>query len=375
MKVKILNEEPYGDLICSHMLQEFPSVSIMNDCELVEALSRLIVGTKEVRYGCLPSPEALVVLRKTIRNAIESNVPIPILVPWGSIKANFSASIDIAEVSAIQRVITLSHQIKEYYSVGAEVVIRVEDTSGYTLFTLEGDQEMIKANIDSYSRDMVTLVKTLDPSNVVRVQLESEMKHAENFNDSFNFIQPLIQQYLNDSSTLIQFAPDKVEELSSFQKLKELGWRGVISLEQRSHYMSAYSKLYSDWNESQLIKRLSLYFAGAWARHTLQMTGKQSYWNNGFIQLAFIPPIKGLPEGYNYNYVYYRTLPLSEARTHISPWRAKGYFKINGNELQYKLTSFNDIELIAQLTPVKLVITNEEKNTIVIISTDYLLES
>jgi hypothetical protein len=374
MKTKILTEEPYGELLCSHINKRFPAVTKLTKFELVDVISNLIIGTKEIRYGSLPVPEHAIVIREAIRLAIEQNKPIPIVVPWGSIKADFSATLDIAELSAIQRLIQLSVTVKEYYPTGVEIVIRVEDTSGYTLFVLEGDQQKIISNIDSYSTDMKKLVQILSKDGSVRVQLESEMERALQFNKVFYELLPLMRRYLVNTWDMIKEYSSNVIKMHSYIALQQNGWKGIISWEQRMHYINTYERLYPNWSLDMYIERLALYFTGAWTRHQLGMTGKQEYWDK-FIQLAFIPPIKGLPEGYNYNYVYHRTLPLSEARTHISPWRAKGYLKINGNEIHHKLLTFGDTETIGRLIPVQIEISDESSDAKVVINADYLLES
>jgi hypothetical protein len=376
MKTQILNqEEPYAELLCSHVKKEFPQVVKLTTFELMDVLANTLIGTKEIRYGSLPIPESSVTIRTAIRAAIENNLPIPVLVPWGSIKADFSATLDIAELTAIQRLINLAKITKEYYSNGLEIVIRVEDTSGYTLFTLEENLEKIKENINLYSSDMKRLVQILSKDGQeISVQLESEMDNAFQFNTIFNTHLSLIEQYLFESWDNVKEYPINTSKMDSYKLLSSLGWKGIISWEQRMHYIEAYERIYPNWKLETHIKRLALYFTGAWTRSLLGMTGKQKHWDK-FVQLSFTPPIKGVPEGYNYNYVYHRTLPLSEARTHISPWRAKGYLKINGNEIHHKVTSFNDKDTNERLTPIKMEIYNEEQNLSVIINTDYLLES
>lgn len=374
MKTIITNEEPYGEVLSRYFQQEFPTVGDINTTDLLEILTTIIVGTKEVRYGPIPPAEGLVVIRKAIKTAIDNQAPIPILVPWGSIKANFSPDIDVAEISAINRLSCLVQSIKKYYPIGVEMIVRIEDQSGYTLFALEGDQSMIKANIDSYSEKFFLLFGILLPENVldsITPILESNMKNAEQFNIVFKENVSLMEDYLVDSMDIVKNSPKRAYDLPSYQNLLARGWRGIISTEQRMHYLSAYERLYPDWHIVTMIKRLALYFAGALTRHQLGMTGKQSHWTD-FIQLAFIPPIKGLPEGYNHNYIYYRTLPMSSARTHIPAWRAKGYFKIQGNTLTPKLTTFSDAELIQKLIPASVSLSNGI-NT-VRVQTDYLLE-
>ena len=372
------SEIPYGDLICSQIRRDYPHNTELSKCEKVEAITNLIIGTKEVRYGPLPNPESLVYIRNVIRKAIEKREPIPVLVPWGSIKADFSSQLDIAELSALQRIIHLNQEIEKYDEC-LEVVIRVEDTTGYSLFQMEADHETIVSHSMAYSDDMVRLVNNLKPKGSnIRVVLESQMANAHKFNDLVEFDKyfGLIYQYLRASNPLLKISPNKdLKTLPEYQALAEAGWKGTIPLEQREHYFSSYRKVYGDWSEDKLIRRLSLYFTGSWRRFQLNMTGKQDHWADGFIQLAFVPPIKGLPEGYNQNYVYYRTLPLSDARTHICPWRAKGYLRINGNDIKYKLASFSDNETISRLTPVNVTITNNQGLNEVIIKADYLLES
>lgn len=374
MKTIVDTNEPYGEILCRYFKQEFPVVGDLNNSDLLEILTNIIVGTKEVRYGPIPSPEGLVAIRKAIKTALENKAPIPILVPWGSIKSNFTSTVDIAEVSAINRLIALVQSIKKYYPTGVDMVVRIEDQSGYTLFNLEGDSETIHKRIDEYSKNFFLLFGILVPEDIsdsIRPILESDMKNASQFNGIFERNVEAIEEYLIDSKDLIMYAPHRISDIPSYQKLVDRGWRGIISSEQRDHYISAYKRLYPDWSENRMIRRLSLYFAGALTRFHLGMTGKQDYWTD-FIQLAFIPPVKSLPEGYNRNYVYYRTLPMSSARTHIPAWRAKGYFKIQGNTVTPKLTTFNDSELIEKLHIAQVSVSNGI-NT-VIVQTDYLLE-
>ena len=372
MKAIINANDPYGEILSGYFQREFPEVSTPNAKELFEILTNIIVGTKDVRYGPIPIPEFLVTTRKAISYAIANDMAIPILVPWGSIKANFSSTLDIGEVSALRGLIELNLTVKRFYKKGLEIVIRVEDLSGYTLFSLEGDQNLINQAIDKYSADLSKLVTILSPDKSLRTSLETSMENANKFQERFAENSIVIENYLQATKAMILYAPDQVTITPEYRRLQELGWKGTISFEQREHYISTYKKVYQDWNEDKHIKRLAMYLGGSLTRHQLKMTGVPEYWKH-FILLSFTPPIKGLPEGYNANYIYYRTLPASQARTHISPWRGKSYFKIYGNNLCPKMTSWNDYELIAQLIPSQVQLSNE-KHTVTI-QTDYIVES
>jgi hypothetical protein len=368
--MKATCDDPYGGLLCNYLQQEFPGAFALDKGDMLEALANAMVGTKETRYGPLPSPEHLVETRKTIREAIAADKPIPVLVPWGSVKADFSAGLDMAEASAIKRLVCLAKTVRGFYPPGVEMVIRIEDISGYSLFELERDMFELRSAINSYSADLKALVAMMGGQVGVRGQLESEMRNAPGFDAAFRENLLLMERYLLASQQIATVAPDHLQNLDEYKALAAKGWRGVISLEQRSHYLDAYRRLYADWDESRLIRRLALYFAGAMTRHQLDMVGRQEHWDR-FVQLAFVPPIKGLPEGYNSRYVYWRTLPLSCARTHIPPWRAKGYVKIAGDSVTPKLTTFGDRETIDALVPSKIKI--ETGGRTIVLGSDYVI--
>lgn len=373
MEILFQREEPYGDLITNYFNSKFPTIVKKTNCDLVEILSQLIIGTKEVRYGSLPNPEHLVNIRKIISYHIDNENPIPVLVPWGSIKSDFSGMIDIAEISAIRKIIQLAKDVKEIYFPGLEIRLRLEDTSGYSLFSLEANQEVIKQSTELYVKSMRSLINILEASDVITIVEESKMIYSSLFEADVNAILPTMIQYLTESESFIDIEDFKPENLTSFRTLKySHNWKGVIPREQRNHYYEAYKKLYPNWNEQLLINRLALYLTGSLVRHKLDMTGSLSKWNNLFLQLSFVPPIKGLPYGYNHNYIYYRTLSLSQARTHMPPWRAKGYLKISGNDISSKITSFQDVDILNELIPSVIKLYNNDY--FVDVKVDYFIE-
>jgi hypothetical protein len=118
-----------------------------------------------------------------------------------------------------------------------------------------------------------------------------------------------------------------------------------------------------------MTRRLALYLGGSLTRKFLGMSGKKEDWED-CVQLTFVAPVKGIPAGYDRNYAYQRTLPLSQARTHIMPWRAKGYLRISGREVTPKLASFRDVEILESLTKSELRVTDGVSS--VTIRTDYV---
>ena len=336
----------YKSLIETHLIKELPQIHVENNNTLVDVLTDVLYNTKNIRYGAIPPVESQVVLRDVLRKYIQNDLPIPILVPWGSIKADFSAQVDIAEVSAIQTLVNLNNQVKQYYPKGLDISIRLEDTSGFRLFSMEDNYQQIVINSKSYVEDMNTLVQLLSNYSIT-VMPESQMENSHLFNDYEKKNSELIFNYLVRTKNSTNLSED-IKELKEYAQLLEAGWKGIISHEQREHYLSSYRKLYKDYNENRLLERLSLYLGGALTRFQLNINGNKDEWDMGYLKVSFIPPVKGNPEGYNYNYMYYRTVSMNQARTHLAPWRAKGYLRIQGGAISTKLSTFGeDIELIA----------------------------
>ena len=343
MDITFNNSNGMEDILKVYFHKQVPNVSVNDKATLVDILSCILYNTKNFRYGPIPAPEAQSKVRQVIRDYIADQRPIPILVPWGSIKADFSPSLDIAELSAISTLVGLNDQIKRYYEPGLDIAVRIEDLSGFRLFSMEPMLPQIMANSKVYSQDLVKLINIMG-DNFITPRLESLMYGADKFTELEPRLTEIVYQYLlaTDGLTNEEIRAYIVAGGEEFKKLQGEIWRGHISVEQREHYLSQYKKIYHDYDRGKLLYRLALYFGGSLARHRTKLVGDMDYWKGHFIQLALIPPIKGLPEGYNHNYVYYRTIPEGECRTHLAPWRAKGYLKIEGRNATQKVTTFWD---------------------------------
>jgi hypothetical protein len=318
MLVKTITETEYSSVICGYFNKEFPNLKITNG-QLLEILAEILLGTKETRFGPLPVPEHQVVIRDIIRKAVEANKPIPVLVPFGGIKANKTGEIDVAEVQAIKRLMTLYEHVQRHYNPGLYFNVRIEDVNAVWLY---GDDS--RAEIQTYSYALKTLIEILGDDRGIHAVRESDlMTEAEYFRIA-QHIQPILFDYIisseGDSSRLGQGV--------MFEALVELGWKGVIPYEQRDFYVDRYQRLYPGITRNEALRYLSVYLAGSKARYDLKANAAPNF-GFGAIQLNYSQPVPGAPTNMFNNTLYYRTLPMSEARSHMPAWRAKGYLKIS----------------------------------------------
>lgn len=364
--MEAINNDEFGRVICQWFSQQFPYAGEIKDGDLLDILTRLLVSTKENRYGPSPNPETLVTIRKTLSKAIELGHPIPVLTGWGGRKAKFSNSVDIAEVSAINQLNILNENIKKYFSPGLMVNIRVEDTNANWVY--RSDPAANNPAVERYSSDFQKLVTILQDGNFINPIRESNlMDEKEYFTRS---------EHLADLFTIVltyqkAFPNAKAEDIPAFQALKDEGWQGLIPAEQKEYYISRYRSLYPELNESDYLKMIADYFAGAKVRYDMNGRAAPVTPVGSHIQITFVPTVPGAPIALFGNAVYWRTVPASQGRTHIPPWRAKGYLKVGaGNEVTSKVVSFND-PIVSELIPSKTIIRNGSCE--LEIETDYLI--
>lgn len=351
----------YKEEIIRYFSKEIPTVVPPNREDLLEILSELLIGTKEQRYGSIPKPEHLVVVRDVIRQSIENSKPIPILIPYGGIKGDMSSNVDVAEFANINRLAALDAVVKKYYSIGLIANIRVEDTGAMYLYA----GAVSNKTVSEYADKLVKLVRMVTPNSRIIAIPESSMMDLKTYTHESDRWAEAIFNYLHETHN----KPELLGKSPSFDLMERGGWKGVIPFEQREHYISRYKALYPGQQESAYWMMLAQYLGGSKVRYEMKGTLAPA---DRFIQISFVQPIPGTPANMFNNTLYHRTLPLSEARTHMPAWRSKGYLKIDSHGgIKTKITNFGDKELIDQLISSSVTITDGDES--VDIKADYLI--
>lgn len=360
MNVKILDENPYGKVICDYFASSFPKSMTITSSQLLDVLTTVLIGSKDTRLGSIPPPEQLVVIRKTISDAISSNSPIPILIPWGGRKLDKALCLDIAEVSALKQIISVDNLLRNYYSPGLHINVRIEDINAEWLYK---DSE----GIEEYSAAMVSLINMVKGDTKIYAIRESSIMSGAAYMELANMYSPLLSSVI--TAQIADPALD-VNNLDTFKRLKDKGWQGIIPKEQRDYYLDRYQVMAPGESMSAHIKKLADYFAGSKVRYDLNGRANPS---ESFIQINFATPVPGAPTSIFNNTLYYRTVPMKDGRTHIAPWRSKGYLEIQpDNSIKVKVTNWGNKELIEEMTPAYVEMKDGD-NTIVI-EADYIVK-
>lgn len=364
MFVKPLIETEYDTCIRNYFHKELPNVLKSSKTELLEILSEILVGTKETRYGPVPVPEHIVVVRDVVRKSIELDAPIPMLVPFGGIKANKTSEIDIAEVAAIKRLTSMDDQIKRYYTPGLQVNIRVEDMGAVWLYGTFLEQTIV-----DYSKKFMDLTTIVAEGH--NIKAVSEWDIMEDLDKYFE-LSKMYSAMLRDYMFYTEGHEQKLGTGLIFEALVQKGWKGIIPFEQREYYVSRYMNLEPGITRLDALKMLADYLGGAKARYDMNGKANPISEVDGYIQINFIQPVPGVPSTMFNNSLYYRTLNMSDARTHMPAWRSKGYLKIDEKGTAVpKITNWHDAEVLSKLIPSKVRIGNDTLH--VEVQSDYLL--
>jgi hypothetical protein len=345
MKVVTKIDEPYGDLLERYFQERFPKVASIKKSNLLEILTDIFVGSKNIRYGPSPKPERLVAIRRVISEAIHNNVPIPILVPWGGTKPVLGELLDVADISGLFQLVHLDQQVRRFYSWGTTMNVRIEDAGAMWLYhDQENNWDVLAKYIENYSNSFVDAIKIVRGDSVIHPMKEGNLLEIGEAMKMSNEFSEIIFNYLVYSNSF----PKDSKSSPAYKSLLEIGWKGEIPFDQRDYYISLYKRLDPNQKEDHYYKMLSDYLAWSLARYKLHATAEPET-DFGYLKLSFTPPIPGVPNGLFDTTLYYRTVSADETRNHIAPWRAKGYIDFMMNKGTTKIASWNDGSLINSL--------------------------
>ena len=324
--------EAYASTIEGYVKSVFPQ-TIQPDESVEEFVLHVINGSRDTRQGSLPNVTSQAAILEIIKAAVKEKQPIPILVGAGTKKPKINESVDIAELSTLHILSSLNDCVKKYYAPGIKVTIRLENLTGRML---ESDHNY--PSMDKYVEDFLALVEILRYENFIEVIPETRMVSLNEFKEEFDRLYPIFNAYLTATSGI-----DDIELMTAnpnYVLLRSNGWQGIIPHIMRNYYFDRYRASYPNRSQAFYIEMLARYFATTMTRSILKTSGAKV----PSIQLSFVPPIPGVPEGLHTPRVYYRSVEMKHCKHNLAFWRGKGYLKLfESGEVKICIASWNDL--------------------------------
>lgn len=354
--------DPYAGIIETFLSTVFPAITPGGTESVIDAITAAFIASSQVRMGPAPKPEGLVAIRARIRYWVEQGLPIAVLSPWGSRKAGH-AGIDVAELAALRQLQGLQERVSRHYAPGLAIHLGIEDMGGWYLWA---DDARALAESKTYVEDFSKLVRILDLPYITPVVESALVPYADFERAANDYMKPLMELLLAQEAGVSPQGPEITEALGA---LHTLGWTGTIPDEQRAFYMGQYTSLYPEKTHFERLKTLAAYLAQSAARYKVGAKVKDPAWLGKFVQINFPLPVPGVPDALGAARLYYRTLPARYARSHMPPWRAKGYVCVDdANTVTPKLATFKEQQ---EYTPFKVYLSNDTET--VCVSADYIL--
>lgn len=328
-------DNPYGGAIAAFLAKEFPA-NLDSPKQLLDALTDAFVASGQIRQGPAPTPEVLVTIRAAIKYWLDAGESIKVLVPWGTKKPNGGGP-DVAELGALKQLISLSERVRRIYPAGIHVNLGIEDMGGYFLW--QNDAQAV-ADSHHYVDQFVRMVNILGHEWLEPVK-ESTLGSDTKFNQVADQMAAHLRTYLSSRMNPAMSDGDVKEALLMAQ---EIGWKGDVPVEMQDFYLRQYERYYPELDLGGRIGMLARYLGQSFARYATNTKIKYPVWGSNYVQVNFPQTVPGIPDNLAARRLYYRTLPMKMARTHLPPWRAKGYLLIGkGGEVTPKLTTVHDI--------------------------------
>jgi hypothetical protein len=306
-----VNEQAYGNLITQFVYSQFPFAVPAGD--RFEVISNTVFGSKQRRFGPMPSPEVQTSIRDVLRR---SGDDLHFFSPWGSRKQADDQGLDVLELMALKQLRCLKEELG-VMGVQATFHFRLEDLTDRWLFG-DGTFNQSMTYIDNFMR-------------LARQVLGGAHIALESMSTAWPAFQSLAAEY----------APVFYKVLrgeAEIGELHRLGWAGNLPPRQRDYYASAY-KSYWPNGEKDIEWEMAKYFAATLARIRLNATGAPT---QDHLLIAFTHPVPDNPV--SKNRLYYRTIPQRFTNNHRSPWIGRGYLQIgDDNSVTPKSAGMNDV--------------------------------
>ncbi|OGY93947.1 MAG: hypothetical protein A2406_03525 [Candidatus Komeilibacteria bacterium RIFOXYC1_FULL_37_11] len=359
IQIEGLNDSQAED-VASFFRNEFPQKPITNSSQ-IEAVLNELVGTRQTRVGPIPNDDSQEVLRKIISYYISINQPIPILVPTAPKKPVINEGVDIAELSAIKTMACLHKRVLAHYKPGLSYTVRLEDVTGWYL---ENDTINTKQSILTYMQQFETLIKLFSYDSFIHTLRESTITTGDIFFNTASSLETYFAELIKASD----YAEISDSKVKIPVELLRYGWKGSLPKKQLNFYRARCKKMYPEADNEMINQLLAKYFSSLLTHSILGISGVNPDWN-GYIKLAFTPPVPDTPSSLVLNKIYYRTIPLNLHRHNVTFWRARGFFKIKNKTTKPALANWTE-EL--NLKPCQTTISRGYIN--ITLPTNYLLE-
>lgn len=310
---------------------------------LGRTITRRILGSAPIRPTAELSERNLTVIEERISRAIRRGLPISAHMLWSPKKhwmRGPESSVDLAELAALQTLVSVHCAVREVWEAGLLFHLCVEDIE---FEFMEGMSDALDDACHRYVSGLRRLIAVLGLSEVFSVFTTSERASdgaelnawraqiAENHR--------ALQAYWYESETC---APALWDSLPSFQHLGRLGWRGSLPPEMRRYYLERL-KPPGDMPDLDRADMVLRNLAGILLHHQTGLLRDTTVVEP--VRFSFVPPANGAPGELLLGRVDLRFVPRKVCSLvgAAGPWSTKGHVVARDGRVHLVFRGWRDI--------------------------------
>ncbi len=356
-----LTKESITAALAPHLHHERVDVQTSGELSQEEKAQRILeklVGTGQTRIGAAPTQEAQEYMRQQILRSVQRGIPIEGMTNWGPLKFSRKQNeshADLADFFALESLIRLNNEIKAYHAPGMRFTIFLEDA---TADWLEKADSRLQSMKRAYTTSLRKLGSILSPRAIRFVRETQRLnrqgigkkeyfhrarKNLERFKEYWAESEPLIRQFIEENPVFTetqweQFCQRQLEPIDSYQKLREIGWKGFIHPDMRAYYRSKHSDSPGIDPDHEVCK----YFSSTLLKHQLGLLNGDA--DSTPLKVSFVAVPPGTPQTMRRSpRIDLRILPKSYASTHMPSWTCKGVFIPRGDRARPCLRNWREV--------------------------------
>lgn len=299
------------------------------DTKILKILEILVGTCRSTRLGPKPLNETLGIIGVNIRLKIQNGLPLNATICFGCKKTwkLCPPGVDIAELFTFLQLLKLNKKVQNIYPPGINFSLYLGD-AWYEYIYHEN------FGIREYYEGLKKLLNLNSDLKVTLISMKSFHKNNFNLYKKCDENLELLREYWIDSS---KTADKNWQYLKSYQKLKSVGWVGIIPNIMRIHYLKKMDRYLPKTSRIKRVEAVLKYFSYGLMLNQYDLI-KRLNPNDCTLEISPMSPPPGMPKRLRGNRLYLRSLPPEISSRGAPCWPVMGILRVDGHGSIYPST-------------------------------------
>jgi hypothetical protein len=307
------------------------------------SLARIIFNFARAEAAGASNAKAVAGIRTRLLEFVQRGIPVEAQMLWSPKKhwmLGTESAVDLAELAALQTLISIDSAVQPVYRAGMSFVIDLEDIE---FQFMEGQSEEVVNAREIYMSGMKRLLKALSLDELFTLRRMSE--RAKDSEELSRWRQQMaenhrgLEAYWYESE---EYPVSSRETLASFKEIRRLGWKGTIPPEMRRYYINRLGRL-TGASDAEKVDMVLRNLAGILLHHQVDLLRG----SGGVcpLKFSFVRGADGATAELLRGRVDLRFAPrrLCSRVSAAAPWATKGFVQGRGNNMRVSFRGWHEL--------------------------------